>query len=175
MPVITTSKDNYGRLRSIATYKCKDCNEITSVRLDEFKRRGDLCKKCKIAENSRIEFNSKDLELTCAAIFKSRINKRYIKRGLTCNLTTEEVLNLVKSNCHYCGDGFSNLLNYNQPHFKYKFYYNGIDRIDSSKGYIRGNVVSCCKTCNVSKMDMDYNKFINHIKKIYNNLKLCQL
>lgn len=174
MPIIKTQKDKFGRLRSVVFYNCKNCNCETSIRKDEFDRRGDLCKKCKLIENSTAKFKDKDLELVCAAVFKSRLNKRYIKRGLTCNLTTEEVLELVKSKCHYCGDGFSNLLNYNQPYFKYKFYHNGIDRIDSSKGYIKGNVVSCCKTCNISKMDMDYNAYINHIKKIYKNLKLCQ-
>lgn len=174
MPVINTAIDKNGRLRSIATFNCNNCNDETSMRLDEFKRRGALCKKCKLIENSQNTFSSKDLELTCAKIFKSRINKRYIKRGLTCNLSSEEVLKLIKSNCHYCGGGFSNTLNYIQPNFRYTFNHNGIDRIDSSKGYIKGNVVSCCKTCNVSKMDLSYDDFINHIKKIYQNLKLCQ-
>jgi hypothetical protein len=174
MPVIKTALDKNGRLRSIATFNCINCNDETSQRLDEFKRRGALCKKCKLKENSKNEFNNKNLEFTCAKVIKSHLNKRYAKRGLICNLSSEEVFNLVKSNCHYCGDGFSNTLYYNQPNFKYIFYYNGIDRIDSSKGYIKGNVVPCCKTCNVSKMDMNYNDFINHIKKIYKNLNLCQ-
>lgn len=174
MPVINTVIDKNGRLRSIATFDCENCSELTSVRLDEFKRRGALCKKCKLIENSQNEFSSKNLELTCANILKSRLNKRYFKRGLICNLTGKEILDLVKSKCHYCGDGFSNTLYYNQPNFKYIFKYNGIDRIDSSKGYIEGNVVPCCKTCNVSKMDMNYFEFINHIKKIYKNMNLCQ-
>ena len=170
MPVINTQKDKFGRLRSIATFECSKCNQLTSVRLDEYKRRGGLCKKCKIYKNSVDSFIHKDLDLVCAKIIKSRLNKRYIKRGLTCNLTAEQILKLVKSNCHYCNEGFSNTMNYNQTNFKYTFHYNGIDRIDSSIGYINGNVVPCCKTCNVSKMDMNYNDFLTHIEKIYKNL-----
>lgn len=173
MPVINkyTDFDKNGRLRSLIKFNCELCGNETIKRLEETKRRGYFCKSCKLKENSRIEFNNKNLELTCANVLKSRMNKRYIKRGLSCDLSGEEILRLVKSKCHYCGDINSNHFKYTQPNFYYDFYYNGIDRIDSSKGYIKGNVLPCCKTCNISKMDMNYNDFINHIVKIYNNIK----
>lgn len=169
-----TQIDNKGRLRSIVKYECIICKSITNQRIDEVKRRGHYCKKCKLIQNSKNEFKFKNIELTCANVLKSRMNKRYIKRGLKCTLSSQEILELVKSECHYCGIKNSNLHKYKQPNFEYDFYYNGIDRIDSSKGYIQGNVVTCCKTCNVSKMDMGYDEFLKHIIKIYNNLNLCQ-
>jgi hypothetical protein len=46
------------------------------------------------------------------------------------------------------------------------FRYNGIDRVDSSMGYVAGNVVPCCSTCNRMKLDHSYDDFIAHIKKI---------
>jgi hypothetical protein len=165
-----TKIDKSGRLRSVGTYNCDKCNIECTQRAEEIKRRGTLCKKCKLKENSNNEFYNKDLELTCANILKSRLNKRYIKRGLTCTLSGQEILKLVKDKCHYCGTEHSNNMLYNQPNFKYNFIHNGIDRIDSTKGYIQGNVVSCCKTCNVSKMNMGYQEFIKHITKIYNYL-----
>jgi len=168
--IVFTELDKAGRLRSKAKYLCEKCNCETVQRLEEVKRRGKLCKKCKLKENSINEYKYKDIELTCANVLKSRMNKRYIKRGLTCTLTGSEILDLVKSKCHYCGGEFSNAFVYKQKNFEYIFYYNGIDRIDSSKGYIKGNVLTCCKTCNVSKMDMNYDKFIEHITKIYKNL-----
>jgi hypothetical protein len=174
MPVLKTALDKYGRLRSIATFNCNDCNDETSVRLDEFKRRGALCKKCKIVQNSKIGFDNKNFELVCANIFKSRLNKRYIKRGLICSLNNIEILELVKSNCHYCGDKPKDIFKYIQKHFEYNFLHNGIDRIDSSLGYIQGNVVACCKECNISKMDTDYQQYLNRIEKIYLNRILCQ-
>lgn len=30
---------------------------------------------------------------------------------------------------------------------------NGIDRIDSSRGYVPGNVQPCCTSCNIAKLD----------------------
>jgi hypothetical protein len=166
-----TELDSNGILRSRVQFECIDCQTISYQRLEEVKRRGYYCKKCKLLQNSQKEFQNKNLELTCAKVLKSRMNKRYDKRGLKCTLSGNEILELVKSKCHYCGDKNSNHYKYKQPNFEYDFYYNGIDRIDSSLGYIQGNVVTCCKTCNVAKMDMNYYDFINHIVKIYKNLR----
>lgn len=46
------------------------------------------------------------------------------------------------------------------------FVYNGIDRIDSSHGYTKDNIVTCCKICNKMKMDMSLDNFIEQIYKI---------
>lgn len=43
---------------------------------------------------------------------------------------------------------------------------NGIDRIDSTKGYIAGNVVPCCETCNVMKLDATATAFLLQVSKI---------
>ena len=45
---------------------------------------------------------------------------------------------------------------------------NGIDRIDSSKGYSLDNCVPCCPLCNRLKSDLDKNMFLEHISKIHN-------
>lgn len=56
--------------------------------------------------------------------------------------------------CHYCG------LPASESNGTEEYRYNGIDRKDSSRGYIKGNVVSCCRTCNTVKMDKSYEEFI---------------
>jgi 5-methylcytosine-specific restriction endonuclease McrA len=43
---------------------------------------------------------------------------------------------------------------------------NGIDRIDSNKGYTMDNCVSCCWTCNRMKGNMTQQNFLEHISKI---------
>lgn len=53
-----------------------------------------------------------------------------------------------------------------------KVYYNGIDRIDNSKGYTVGNCVSCCYKCNTAKMDFKKEDFYSWVIKVYNNLKV---
>lgn len=62
----------------------------------------------------------------------------------------------------------------------YKDYYTGsipenyeeysIDRIDSSKGYVEGNVVITTNKINLMKNDMSTEEFKNQIKLLYNNL-----
>ena len=41
-----------------------------------------------------------------------------------------------------------------------KFIYNGIDRIDNSKGYEKYNSVSCCEKCNRMKNILGKAEFI---------------
>jgi 5-methylcytosine-specific restriction endonuclease McrA len=167
-----TKIDSKGRLRSIVEFICNDCSKKTTQRIDEFHRKGKLCRNCKRRIQSINEFDDKDVDSVCSNILLSRLNKRYNHRGLTCNLNNSEALSLFKAECHYCGVKNSNKHIYKLPHISHIFYYNGIDRIDSSKGYIRGNVLSCCKKCNVAKSDMKYDEFINHIKRIYANILL---
>ena len=44
---------------------------------------------------------------------------------------------------------------------------NGLDRIDSSKGYSSENTVPCCKYCNTAKNTMSVNEFMEWVKRIY--------
>ena len=167
-----TKIDKNGLLRTYVDFICDDCNKKSTQRIDEFHRKGKLCRFCKRRIQSINTFEAKDLELICANTMLSRLYKRYLHRGLTSNLNGEEALKLFKDKCHYCGIKNSNKYIYKQPHFSHIFFYNGIDRIDSSKGYIKGNILSCCKRCNVAKSDMKYDEFIELIKRIYANLSL---
>lgn len=45
-------------------------------------------------------------------------------------------------------------------------FYNGIDRLDNSEGYIFGNVVPCCATCNFAKHTMSYTDFIHWAERV---------
>lgn len=50
---------------------------------------------------------------------------------------------------------------------KYELPINGIDRIDSSVGYVISNCVPCCWACNTMKMDHSVNDFFSKIKQIH--------
>lgn len=64
-------------------------------------------------------------------------------------LTDTQLKILYKSSCYYCGiepkQTFRSQSN-GEP-----FIYNGIDRVDNTKGYTTDNVVPCCKPCNLVK------------------------
>ena len=47
------------------------------------------------------------------------------------------------------------------------FTYNGLDRIDSSKGHTDDNVVSCCWDCNRAKGNKTLEEFLAHIERMY--------
>jgi len=42
------------------------------------------------------------------------------------------------------------------------------DRIDNNKGYIKDNIVICCRFANLGRQDCDFDKFKNIIKYIKN-------
>jgi hypothetical protein len=85
-------------------------------------------------------------------------------------LTKNEFKDLVLCNCSYCGRApYKEIENkHNNGNFKYT----GIDRIDSTKGYIKGNVRPCCSQCNLIKLQYDTNDFLLHVKTVYEHLNL---
>jgi|ERR1035437_9892410 hypothetical protein len=76
---------------------------------------------------------------------------------------------LVKQNCFYCDESPRQTLNYYK--WTMGFTYNGIDRVDSSKGYTPDNCVPSCSKCNYAKRNMGAADFYNWIKDVYKNLK----
>lgn len=48
------------------------------------------------------------------------------------------------------------------------FKYNGLDRLDNSKGYTEENCVPCCAICNRAKNSMGYNEFIEYLTDLVN-------
>jgi 5-methylcytosine-specific restriction endonuclease McrA len=91
------------------------------------------------------------------------------KRGYSFTLTKEQLKKLTKSKCHYCGSDPDNLFEHRRGNGGYL--YNGVDRVDNTKGYDIDNVVTCCKACNLAKHTRTYSTFIKWVKKTYMNLK----
>lgn len=92
---------------------------------------------------------------------KGRFNdyvKRAIKRGNDTILTYQEWQSYIDQPCFYCGGVSTNL-----------------DRIDSLKNYSLDNIQPCCGMCNMMKFNYDQTKYINHMVKIYKNLKSTKI
>lgn len=92
------------------------------------------------------------------------------RRGINFTLTKKDCIILFESNCYYCGVEPTSVYKRKKAYGCYK--YNGIDRIDNSKGYEIKNVVSCCSTCNYAKSDMSVSKFLTWINNVYTYNKL---
>ena len=92
------------------------------------------------------------------------------KRGVEFDLEFKDFVILAEQNCIYCGDYPSNKIN--SKELVGEWAYNGIDRVDNNKQYIKENSVPCCKKCNFMKSNFNKKDFLNHIKKIYEYNKL---
>lgn len=98
------------------------------------------------------------------ALFTSYL-KNALDRGLKFELTQENFAALSQGNCHYCGS---------EPRQKFQtsdaatpYTYNGIDRVDNSRGYHVDNCVPCCKICNKMKSALSEQEFKEHVAKIF--------
>jgi len=92
--------------------------------------------------------------------------KRRAKKGnLEFFLLKEEFKFITSQNCYYCGTEPKQIAKY--PTYYGYYIYNGIDRVDNTKGYILDNCVACCKFCNISKSNKTTEEFLNQIEKIY--------
>jgi len=161
------------------TKKCSRCSyekELSYFGKDKYTKDGHTaaCKTCRKMDADNYRKYNKD-----------KINERYkndrenlLKKSIAYNKTLKgkyrrlkttqklkhkednvisylEYMKLVSSNkCHYC----ENRLPKQGA---------GIDRIDSSKGYVSGNCLPCCTSCNHMKNDMDYYEFLEHVEKVY--------
>lgn len=76
-------------------------------------------------------------------------------------LATNEFRALTQGNCLYCGSAPSKT--YSLRRGNGLFTYNGVDRVDNTKGYTVENCVSCCNTCNIMKGRLSQEKFTQQI------------
>lgn len=139
--------------------KCDMCGKEISIKYyglfirknnyDKYKR--TMCSNCSIS-NVSLKHGDEHYSIVKAGA-------KY--RGIDFKLSVEEFKSIVTQKCHYCNEIYSG---------KYKGR-NGIDRVDSSKGYVLGNCVPCCKICNTMKGTQEYNQFLNKIKQIHKYLE----
>jgi len=82
------------------------------------------------------------------------------KRHIEFELTIEEFDIIVNSPCRYC-----------KHYVEYES--GGIDRINSDIGYINGNIVPCCESCNMMKGSKTQKEFLDCIHRINEHFIEC--
>jgi hypothetical protein len=88
-------------------------------------------------------------------------------RGFEWDLDKDFVRVLSKQPCHYCGvEPMQVFMRYDMNG---GYIYNGLDRVDSERGYTKDNVVPCCGTCNFCKSTIPVEDFRDWIVRVYSH------
>lgn len=170
------------RLTHYYNYKC-ECgnietapkNSLLAAKRNELKNKKIIyscsnCRRDKLSEWAKINcFRHTSVEDARCSVLHSNYRSKCKLKNWEFNLTFNEFKKLVMSNCHYCNlepNKFRKDIAKTRQGIS-RTYFNGIDRIDSSKGYTLNNVVPCCEDCNKAKRNLSYVQFLDLIKRIY--------
>ena len=159
--------------------KC-DCGNFTIKRGHHL--RNGLTKSCgclrkdTARENAKLAHLSQTLSKGTAAfnVLLGGMKNNAKKRHLKWDLSDSKVEELITQPCFYCGalprkhDGLNKKLNGDFPS-------NGLDRINSKRGYTEDNVVPCCADCNRAKGRLTISEFIQFIDRISKHLSKMDL
>ena len=91
-----------------------------------------------------------------------------IARGYKWELNRDDVKKIINKNCFYCGSSPNNIKK-TKNSLGEGLYYSGIDRINSTKDYIKNNCVPCCRICNYAKSNLSIKAFQEWAIKIGKN------
>lgn len=170
--------EKYGRWTVTHIYQHEDTTQTwASVTCDCGKKtqalgywltsgRSKGCKSC--GAKARVyDFDQQKFELSCINDiyhnYKSG-TRRGRDRVIEFDLSQNHFAALIKDSCKYCDAPPSNVKRRKKTGHEFK--YSGIDRKNNDAGYVEGNVVACCWTCNRMKGNMTYDEFIAHVARI---------
>jgi len=145
--------------------KC-DCGNEKIINSSSLK--DGMTKSCGCLRNENVSKKAKTLYGTASFNQLYGSYKRNAKaRNYLFELTKEYVKKITKQNCFYCGAEPNQTIKNKFDNGDY--IYNGIDRIDSLKGYTVDNVVPCCGRCNEAKMSESQQDFLSWVERVYNH------
>ncbi|MDD6827938.1 MAG: hypothetical protein PUE12_17865 [Oscillospiraceae bacterium] len=124
-----------------------------------------MCKKWRSIDNYyKNNYSIDGYNSTCKICCKYRLQERYDfyknnakRRKLDFDLDIDQFDDITQQSCVYCG-------NYNGEYNQIMF--SGIDRINSDEGYVNGNIVPCCDTCNKMKGVLTVDQWLNHMQSV---------
>lgn len=166
---LSTVKNNRGELIWIC--KC-DCGKIRRVK--SYNLQNGLVKSCGCKRDwLKSEKLSKPIEDVLLTSLFCRYKNGAKYRKLDFLLNKEQFKMFIFKKCFYCGsEPFADFIV--KSIFGDKICkYNGIDRVDSNKGYLLDNCVTCCKICNIAKSNYSFKDFNDWINRLV-NFKISQ-
>ncbi len=140
--------------------KC-DCGNIRSVRTQQLRTK--TTQSCGCLRKQLAKERTAPPILICQKYVYTNYKSRARQKNFDFDISLDYFTSLTQEKCFYCNASPSNKV----KRLDYEFFYNGIDRIDSTKGYVHGNIVPCCRTCNFAKGDSTLLDFFKWVEKIY--------
>lgn len=90
--------------------------------------------------------------------------KQSAKRGGRCFILDFGTFSrLVMQPCYYCNSAPATKVRTRSGSI---VFYNGLDRVDNSRGYTPENVVPCCDICNMGKRTKEFSVFTDWISRL---------
>ena len=149
-------KNNHGA-RTYWICQC-DCGNIKSVQ--GYNLKNGNTKSCGCLQKEKVkEYNKQFYGKSSKNDLYHSYKNCAKSRDIEFKLTKDQFFYMTKQECYYCGQ-LPSQVHKNNNSDNGDYIYNGIDRVDSLKGYIIENCVPCCKKCNISKRDMNVKDFI---------------
>lgn len=101
------------------------------------------------------------------AMYKSSAKRR----GLSFNLSLEQVTDLITKRCVHCNRAPYKAHNLRERTITgYSTPINGIDRKNSKEGYYLENCQTCCTDCNLMKSDHTEQEFKEHVRRMFRHM-----
>lgn len=131
-------------------YECQVCKGVGSKTVSDLNRGRISCLTgCRLKQ---------EMLVPVKAVY-GNMRRGAVERGHEWGLSFEEVQSMISQDCHYCGARPSNY--WFKEGARQSLFYNGIDRVDNSVGYLPENCVTACKFCNLAKSRFPVQEFLD--------------
>lgn len=168
-------KDHRGKHLWLCSCDCGNEKIVVSDNLSSGKSNSCGCLKAEVLARKGNQYGLYDnREVALLRVQYSHMLRRNKGKGFDEAMSFEQFAELSKSPCKYCGVEHSKEIEDRLSETKskkrlsdYVLKCNGIDRVDSLKGYTAENSVACCKFCNTAKNTMPESEFYKWVKMVY--------
>lgn len=168
-------KDNRNKHLWLCKCDCGNTKIVVSDNLSSGKSKSCGCLKREFLAKKGNQYGLyENRELALLKVQYSHLKRRNKKMGFSDVVSLDLFERLSKSPCKYCGLEHSKEIEdrlsdskKNRKVSDHILKCNGIDRVDSSKGYTKENSVACCKYCNFAKHTMSENDFYKWVRRVY--------
>ena len=170
-----SGKDHRGKHLWLCLCECGNEKVVVSDNLSSGKSNSCGCLRAEVLSRKGNQYGIyEDREEALLKVQYSHLRRRDKNKGFSDTMSFDVFSFLSKQPCKYCGLEYSkeieDRLNESKKQKRLSDHVlkcNGIDRVDSSKGYTIENSVTCCKHCNTAKNTMTESDFFKWIKRVY--------